>query len=64
MSVGQHESIAIDPFGISRIVFQHGPPQHLGNICQTHGRARVSAVGRLDGIHRECPDRIRPIYPG
>ena len=49
--VRQHETVAVRPFRIGRVVAQVIVPQHLGNVSHAHGRAWMTGVGFLDGIH-------------
>ncbi len=53
VAVGQHETIAVGPVGIGRVVLQEVVPQHLRDIGHAHGGAGVTGIGLLDGIHAE-----------
>ena len=56
VAVGQHETVAVGPFGVGRIVAQMAAPQHFGDLGHAHRRARVAGVGLLHGIHRQGAD--------
>ena len=57
VAVGLHETIAVCPFRIGRIVAQVMVPQHLGDFRHAHRCAGVAGVGLLYGIHRQHANR-------
>ena len=58
VAAGEHEPVAVGPGGLGRVVAEHLVPQHVGHRGQGHRRARMPAVGRLDGVHREGADGV------
>ena len=55
---GQHESVAVRPIRIGRIVAEHLVPQRVGHRCQSHRRAGMPALRLLHGVHRQGADRV------
>jgi hypothetical protein len=53
MSVGQHETVAVDPLRVGRIVFQVAPPEDFGHVGHTHRHSGVAGIRRLDGVDGE-----------
>ncbi len=53
VAVGQHETIAIRPIRIARVMLHIIVPEHLGDVGHAHGRARVPGFGFLHGIHTQ-----------
>ena len=58
MSIGKYEPIAIRPSRVRRTMFERIAPQNFTNVRKTHWCARMAAVGRLNGIHRQRPNGI------
>ena len=58
VAAGQHESIAVGPFGVSRIVPQETGPQQVGGRREGHGRAGMAGLRLLDCIHGKRADRV------
>ena len=58
MAAGEHETVAVGPGGIGRVVPEEPRPEHVGGGCQGHRRAGMPRLGRLDGIHGQHPDRV------
>ena len=53
VAVRKHEAVAVPPFRVAGIVLEHIAPQHLGNVGHAHGRAGMSRIRGLNGIHGE-----------
>ncbi len=62
--VGHHEAVTVCPLRICRIVNQIVVPEHLGNVCHAHWRARVAGVGLLNCIHTEGTNGIGKVFTG
>ena len=58
VAAGQHESIAVGPLGVSRIVTEETGPQQVGGRRQSHGRAGMAGLRLLDRIHGKRADRV------
>ena len=58
MSAGKNVSITIWPQRCARIVAQQAGPKLVGGRRQRHGRARVSAAGGFDAVHRKGANRV------
>jgi len=58
MPIGEHETIAIGPLRVGRVVLEVVAPEHLSDIRHAHWGTGVAAVGFLHGIHAECADGI------
>ena len=58
VTAGKHEAVAIGPERLGRIVTQELVEEHIGRRRQGHGRARMAAIGRLHGVHREGANGI------
>ena len=56
VSVGENESVAIWPMWVRRIVPHHPAVQHMGEGCERHRRALVTALGLQRRIHRHPAD--------
>ena len=54
----ENEAVAIGPERALGIVPQIPAPKRVHDWRHRHGRARVAAVGLLDGIHGQRPDRV------
>src|SRR5204862_5967796 len=54
----QHESIAIEPAGMTRMVFEESRPQHVCHRRRAKRHAWMPAVSFLNGIYREEADRV------
>ena len=64
MTIRQHETVAVGPGGIGRVVAEVVIPQYFGDIRHAHGCPRVATIGLLDGIHTERADSIGKITAG
>jgi hypothetical protein len=64
MTVGDHEAVAIRPFGVCGVVDEMALPERDGDLGHTHGHARMAAFRRFHGVHRECAYRIRELGSG
>src|SRR5271157_1987542 len=58
VAVGEDESVASGPVGITRVVPQVPVPEHKAKRCQPHRRARVSTAGLLHRFHGKRTDGI------
>ena len=58
VAVRQHETVAVPPAWIARVVLEEVAPQHLRNIGHAHRRAGMSGVRGLHGIHGKGADGI------
>lgn len=64
MARRQHEAVAIRPARRARIELQMIAEQHRRHIGHAHRHPRMPAVGRLNRIHRQRPDRIGKLLFG
>ena len=55
---GEHEAVAVRPFGVFRVVPHEARPQHVGDGRGFHGKARMAAVGLLDGVDGQHADGV------
>ena len=51
VTVGENETITIEPLGLLRRILHHTSPQNMSQGSKRHRRARVAGIGRLDRIH-------------
>jgi hypothetical protein len=58
MAPGEHETVAIRPVRVLRIVLHHPRPQDIAGRGQAHGGARVAGVGFLHRIHGQGADGV------
>merc|ERR1719297_620949 len=58
MARGQDEAVPIDPVRICRIVVHFLRKQDISNRSLSHGSARVSTLGLVDGIHGKETDGV------
>ena len=58
VAVREHEAVAVPPVRVAGVVLEHVAPQHLGNVGHAHGRAGMSRIRGLHGIHGERADGI------
>ena len=58
VAAGQHEPVAVEPLGISRVVAQEARPQHVGDRRHAHRHAGVAGVGLLDAVHGQAADDV------
>ena len=56
--VGQHKAVAVGPLRLLGVMAQVLLPQHGGNFCHPHRRARVPRIGLLDGVHGQGPNGV------
>ena len=54
----EDEAVAVRPCGVGGVVAHDAGPQHVGERCQRHGRARVPGVGPLGRVHGQAPDDV------
>ena len=57
MTVGEDESITIEPARSARRVAEVARPDRVGHRRAAHWGTRVTRVCRLDGVDREGADR-------
>ena len=55
---GEHEAVPVRPVGILRVVPHEARPQHVGDGRGFHGKARVAAVGLLNGVDGQHADGV------
>ena len=55
---GQHETVAVRPFRVLRIVFQIAGEQDRGDVGAAHGQAGVARIRLLDGVHGKEADGV------
>ena len=53
VAVGQHKAIAVGPMRVGGVVLQMARPERDGHFSHSHGRARVTRIGLLNGVHRQ-----------
>ena len=53
MSAGEHKAVSGRPGRVIRVEPQHLVPQGVGHGGQSHGRARMAAVGFFHRVHRQ-----------
>ena len=58
MAAGKYKAIAVGPGRLSRVVTHNLVVEQVCDGGQSHGRARMSTFGGLNGIHREGADCI------
>src|SRR5690554_7467155 len=58
VAVGEHEAVTVGPLRIVWVVLKKAAPEHFGNICHAHGRARMTRVGLLYSIHAQRTDGV------
>jgi hypothetical protein len=58
VAVAQHETVAVDPRRVERVVLQVPAPQRHRRVGQAHRCARMPGVGLLHGVHRQGADGI------
>ncbi len=58
MAGGQHESVAVNPFGIGWRVLQKLRPKRIGSRRESHRGARMPAVYTLNRVNREEANRV------
>jgi len=56
VAVGEHETVAVGPVRVGRVVAQVVVPQHLGDLGHAHGRAGMAGIGLLHGVHGQGAD--------
>ena len=64
MPVGQHEAVTVGPGRVGRVMAEVIVPQHLSNICHTHGRTGVAGFGFLNRIHAQRANGVGEIVTG
>ena len=57
----EHEAIAVEPFGIGRIVFEEPGPQHIRHRRGTHRHSRVPALSLLHSVHGEKAQSVNAL---
>ena len=58
MARRKDETITIRPRRVLRIMFKKARPQNIRSRRETHGRARMTGVGFLHGVHGEHSNSI------
>ena len=58
VAAGEHESVAVGPGRVERVVAEEVAPDRVGHRREGHRRSRVAAPRRLDRIHRERAERV------
>ena len=58
MPGGQHESIAVRPVRVRRVVSHDAREQHVCERSERHRRTGMAGFRFLDGVHRKRSDRI------
>src|SRR5215831_11930534 len=58
VAVGQHETITVGPDWILRIEAENAIPDRIDQRCEGHGRAGMSRVGLLHGVHGQGANSI------
>src|SRR5207244_13484377 len=54
----QHEAVAVEPFGVRRVVLQVLCEELVREWRERHRRARMSGLRLLYGIHAQRADRV------
>ncbi len=58
VAVAEHETVAVGPVRVGRVVLEVTVPQRLGHVGHAHGGAGVARVGLLHGVHRQGADGV------
>ena len=58
VSVGEHETVAVWPDRVFRVVAQKLLPQTVGDRGQRHRCARMAGIRLLHGVHRKSADGV------
>ena len=58
MAGGQHEAVAVGPFGVRGVELQEAREQHGGDVGHAHGHAGMAGIGLLHRVHGQRPDGI------
>ena len=58
VAVGQHETVAVGPVRVARVVLQVVVPQDFGDVGHAHGHARMTGVGGLYRVDGEETDGV------
>ena len=58
VAVREDEAVAVGPMRRGGIEFEELAPQHRGDVGHAHRHAGMTAVRRLDRIHRQRADRV------
>ena len=58
MSGREDEAVAILPLRMRGAVMHHLGVEEVGKRRERHRSARMACAGRLDGVHRQRPDRV------
>ena len=64
MPVRQHETVAVGPLRIVRVVPEEIVPEHFGNVGHAHRHAGMTGFGLLDGVGGEETDGVREVATG
>src|SRR5438067_1730129 len=54
MSGGENETVAVEPFGMSRIALQKISEEHRPDFCRTKRQAQMAGIALVHGIHGEA----------
>lgn len=64
VAVGQHETVAVEPLRVVRVVPEEIVPQHFGNIGHAHRHAGMAGFGGFDRIGGEKTDGVGQLAAG
>jgi len=59
VAVAEHETIAIEPFRIRRVMAEEIIPQHFGDVGHAHRHARMAGFRGFDRIHGQRSNGVR-----
>src|SRR5271155_1159509 len=58
VSIRQHETVAVRPDGVFRVIAEKLLPQTVGDWSQSHRRSGMAGVCLLHRIHRKSANRV------
>ncbi len=58
VAIGEHETVAVGPLRVGRVVLEVLAPQRYGHVGHAHRGAGVAGLGLLNGIHSQRADGI------
>ncbi len=62
VAVGEHETVAVSPVRVSRVVVEVVTPQDFGDVRHAHRGPRVAGICFLYGVHAECADGVGKLF--
>ncbi len=62
VAVGEHETVAVSPVRVSRVVVEVVTPQDFGDVRHAHRGTRVAGICFLYGVHAECADGVGKLF--